>query len=124
MKFCSGCELEKPNESFAKSTDGWHKICSDCRPPKGFPIDTTRLRVLARTHRVSITYLVELYLAQDERCAICKERPEARQLALDHDHESGKVRGFLCRGCNTGLGCFQDSPLRLMEAAAYLRENI
>ncbi|OOC04763.1 hypothetical protein B0293_20100 [Amycolatopsis azurea DSM 43854] len=35
---------------------------------------------------------------QDERCAICGERGK---LYLDHDHDSGLVRGLLCHSCNT-----------------------
>lgn len=42
-------------------------------------------------------------------------------MALDHCHTTGKARGVLCRGCNTGLGCFKDNPALLEAAASYLR---
>jgi hypothetical protein len=66
-----------------------------------------------------------LFEAQDRRCAICHtDTPNGRGTwHLDHDHRSGKVRGFLCQGCNNGLGFFRDDPLRLELAARYLREN-
>lgn len=45
--------------------------------------------------------------AQDFSCAVCGKReiPGARAtLHVDHDHETGRVRGLLCSRCNTGLG--------------------
>lgn len=57
---------------------------------------------------------------QDGRCAICADRPEGR-LVVDHDHDSGAVRGLLCDPCNKGLGFFRDSPSRLATAADYLQ---
>ena len=39
---------------------------------------------------------------------------------IDHDHETGKVRGVLCHGCNVGLGHFDDDPALLQRAVDYL----
>jgi hypothetical protein len=69
-----------------------------------------------------IDEIVEL---QGGRCLICKcELPE--RLAsrhLDHDHETGKIRGVLCIDCNHGLGKFRDEPDLLLRAVVYLREG-
>jgi hypothetical protein len=54
-------------------------------------------------------------------CAICGKPENGPQLCVDHDHESGKLRGFLCHQCNIGIGMFGDSPGRLAAAADYLR---
>ena len=40
---------------------------------------------------------------------------------LDHCHETGEFRGFLCHNCNTGLGKFKDDPEILLNAIAYLQ---
>ncbi len=65
----------------------------------------------------------------DGVCAICKqpERAMSRQgtdrpraLSLDHDHLTGKARGYLCLNCNRGLGAFEDEPSRLRKAAEYI----
>lgn len=48
----------------------------------------------------------EAHLWQDGRCGICgiHQRHESRQLALDHDHDTGLVRGLLCTSCNLQEG--------------------
>jgi 5-methylcytosine-specific restriction endonuclease McrA len=50
-------------------------------------------------------------------CAICGD-PEANH--IDHDHDTGRVRGILCASCNRGLGQFDDSAERLRRAASYI----
>ena len=55
------------------------------------------------------------------RCEICGAPPPAeRRLSIDHDHQTGVVRGLLCNPCNMGIGLLQDSPEVLTAAAAYL----
>ena len=55
-------------------------------------------------------------------CAICKQpsRILGRELGIDHNHETGIVRGLLCHNCNRGLGHFKDNPELCFEAARYL----
>ena len=59
---------------------------------------------------------------QNHVCAICHTR-QKRRLAIDHDHETGIVRGLLCDLCNRGLGYFKDVPERLRLAAEYLERT-
>lgn len=60
---------------------------------------------------------------QKGRCGICRQKPE-RRLNADHDHETNKFRGLLCKTCNIGLGYFKDNPALLEAAAMYLRCRI
>jgi hypothetical protein len=55
---------------------------------------------------------------QGNACGICKA--PAKPLCIDHCHATGKVRGFLCRECNLGLGNYHDDPARMRAAAVYL----
>lgn len=54
-------------------------------------------------------------------CECCGQPPSKKGLHNDHDHESGKFRGWLCSNCNTGIGKLGDSIAGLERAIAYLR---
>jgi hypothetical protein len=57
-------------------------------------------------------------------CELCEQPPGKRSLHLDHDHETGAFRGWLCSNCNSGLGLFRDNPRLLRKAAKYLVEQL
>lgn len=59
----------------------------------------------------------ELQRRQENKCAICKR---IKRLAVDHCHDTGKVRGLLCNSCNRGLGLFQDRADVLEIAKIYI----
>jgi hypothetical protein len=50
-------------------------------------------------------------------CECCNR---VRPLMLDHDHDTGEFRGWLCQECNAGLGFFGDSAAGITAALAYL----
>jgi hypothetical protein len=56
---------------------------------------------------------------QLKECIVCGDAQD-KQLAIDHDHRTGSVRGALCNRCNLGLGHFRDDPELLRLAALYL----
>jgi hypothetical protein len=53
-------------------------------------------------------------------CEVCA-RPSARRLCWDHDHKTGKFRGWLCNKCNTALGQVDDNSTILSALINYLR---
>lgn len=55
---------------------------------------------------------------QDGRCAICGKK---RKLCVDHCHDTGRIRGLLCRHCNMALGLLGDNLAGVEAAAEYLR---
>jgi Recombination endonuclease VII len=66
----------------------------------------------------------EFLLVQGDVCAICGGRNQTgKDLAVDHSHLTGKVRGLLCNRCNILLGLAKDDPERLLEAALYLESR-
>jgi hypothetical protein len=62
----------------------------------------------------------KLFEQQDGLCAICSDPPSKYELCVDHDHETGKVRGLLCRPCNSALGLLEDRLDLVLRAAGYL----
>ena len=113
MKQCNGpCGLVKPAKAFVKGE--W--VCRDCR-------NKQRTR-RAREEEYGLTFeeFSVLLDAQEGKCAICREEFDGEPM-VDHDHVTRRVRGLLCKQCNTGLGMFRDSPTFLRGAAIYLREE-
>lgn len=57
-------------------------------------------------------------------CYVCGKEPEERKaLHIDHDHDTGKVRGLLCANHNRGLGLFNDDPMLIIKTLEYLVRN-
>ena len=67
-------------------------------------------------YNLSWPQVLKLRKIQGGRCAICGRK---LFLVLDHNHQTGKARGYLCRGCNTKLAGF-DNPEFVRRAAEYL----
>ena len=60
--------------------------------------------------------------SQEGKCAICMQTPKDA-LHIDHDHDTGAVRGLLCRGCNMAIGKLGDDAETVQRAADYLRRS-
>jgi len=58
--------------------------------------------------------------AQNYKCKLCGEPLVETKRCIDHDHETGEIRGILCQKCNVGLGMFNDDSKKLKLAAKYL----
>ena len=64
---------------------------------------------------------------RDGHCDCCLKIPEdpfGRGLHLDHDHKTGEFRGWICRGCNHGIGVLGDDVSGLQNAIAYLQRKL
>lgn len=136
MKTCTLCQETKPREDFylQKRRNGTYSHMSRCKrcPCKkasehaaslvGAAKDKADRQMKNRNLRMKFNLSLEDYErileAQGEVCAICRQ-PETsrhvkgtiRRLAVDHDHETGEVRGLLCWMCNSRLGYFEHHDL-------------
>lgn len=70
----------------------------------------------------------EILDSQSGGCAICgaatSGNAQIPNLAVDHCHTSGRVRGLLCHNCNVGVGAFRDDPELMAKAAEYVKRNL
>lgn len=82
-----------------------------------------RQREYAGRYGLSHAEYLAFLAKQNYACAICYEKQSERLvLGVDHDHKTGKVRGLLCRLCNSAIGQFRDDIDRIMLAAKYLHK--
>lgn len=86
-----------------------------------------RVRQLAK-YGLTVEEYEKMLLAQQGKCLICQKEPDSKNtksgvLAVDHCHNSEKVRGLLCDLCNKALGLLADDTNRLSRAIKYLEEN-
>lgn len=78
-------------------------------------------RLLQQHYGISLDEFQDLLKQQDNRCAICKILLDDPH--VDHDHNTGIIRGILCNNCNVALGLFKDDILILEEAIKYLKKE-
>lgn len=76
-----------------------------------------RIRQLGRKRRG----LPDPIRAEPAVCDCCKRPQEKRAMAIDHDHDTGAFRGWLCFECNIGIGKLGDNLVGVMRAVRYLQ---
>jgi hypothetical protein len=83
-----------------------------------------RDREYKNKYNISITEYDAILEKQNRACAICKI-PQSElnyQLAVDHCHDTKKVRGLLCRSCNLAIGYFRDNVQVIENSIHYLKK--
>lgn len=127
-KICSRCNIDKPitdYNRYKKFKNGepyfaYYTYCKKCKV--SVYSANQRASYLKKKFNLTVEEYQDLYIAQSGVCLICKvdfltlpKRP-----AIDHCHNTGKIRGLLCANCNAGIGFLKDDPKILREAAKYL----
>ena len=137
-KVCRTCLVRKRLRDFhlgLSSPDGRQTNCKKCcstlhkkyREGKGAGrMALARMKHKLVPYGLTLAEYQSIYDSQGGVCAICKKpecvkfRGKVRNLAIDHEHETGKVRGLLCMNCNRGLGAFFDDITVMHAAITYL----
>lgn len=131
---CARCAVDKPRTEYAKSSakrNGLQSYCRACATtrrkdsaPTKYNAELDRWRQMKYKYGLTQEGFLSLWDSQGGCCAVCASqlsRTEKRGVNVDHNHETGEVRGLLCETCNTGLGLLKDSVDVLEAAITYLK---
>ncbi len=147
-KICKKCNTEKPITSFYKgegklgkrnyccecsskynkkwrkeNPEKYKKIIKNCtynyyKSGKGWDVYYKRMYGISKKE-----YDLMLYL-QNNKCKICgKPNKNNRNLSVDHNHKTRKVRGLLCSKCNSILGLCNESMEILLNVISYIKDS-
>jgi len=113
LKKCVKCKKVKPITLFRDDAFK-SRICKDCCKKRDK--QTRELKLITPAP------------SKDYKCPICltdakKHEGVNNQWCLDHDHNTGEFRGWLCNKCNAGLGYFSDNINYIKRAVQYLEKS-
>jgi endogenous inhibitor of DNA gyrase (YacG/DUF329 family) len=77
-----------------------------------------------RKYGLTVEQVERMHLAGCTICGTTDWRGKHERGHVDHDHETGVVRGLLCSRCNVGIGMFGDDPARMRRAADYIEGRL
>lgn len=105
IKTCKKCTQDFPIHKFnldSSRKDKVHPYCRTCQKVvKVSSAETARNRRLINTYGITSEEYAALLEFQEGHCAMCPAVPlPDKNLAVDHDHNTGAVRGLLCLTCN------------------------
>ena len=86
-------------------------------------------RQLKKNFDITYDDYVQMLAKQNGVCAICSEKEayksnsgegKLRDLSVDHNHQTGQIRGLLCAKCNAAIGMVKEEIPRLHAMIRYL----
>ena len=127
MKKCNICKRKKSLSEYhlyARSKDGHYATCKKCRSTKEKGLYGRTPEQIRRGNLKKFGLTLEDYDVlleqQNNVCKLCGRPPIGRRLAVDHNHETGKIRGLLCLQCNAVLGSVREDASLLQKMVKYL----
>jgi len=124
-KFCTKCGEDDwvPNGSSRSGTP--MSRCRVCRDKYQKENKVSSLVRVLRTYNITEDSYIHLLEKANHSCMIClvPEERLSRGLVVDHDHDTGKVRGVLCDKCNLGIGHLNDDKELVNKAYHYLNDT-
>ena len=111
-KPCTSCKIEYTLETYGPAKNGKYgrrSSCPDCRRANEYP---ARYKVSKEQYFINMN--------SSDSCELCGKEDT---LCYDHDHQTNKFRGVLCRMCNSSLGHFGDDEAGLQKVINYLNRS-
>lgn len=133
-KLCKACDTLKPLVDFAfanKSEGIRHPYCKECanfrRHNNPAYAEARRRATLKNSYGITLEYYNKLLVEQEGKCKICKTttpgNARCKNFNVDHDHETGKIRGLLCGPCNLKVGYVEKTPELLEQILLYIKKG-
>jgi len=151
MKTCNICNLSKPLTRFRfirknkNGTDLYKARCVECDRQQqlkryhNLTIDEKRKRKnksiqtlgkdyfkrykLNKNYNLTLEEFNQMYELQNGKCYLCEKPISGKEVKIDHNHSTGKVRKLLCHNCNTSLGLLNED-IKLFEKCIDYLKNI
>lgn len=133
-KKCPACGLVKSRDEFGLRSNGkWLRShCRECETQKFADWHQNNRHKAAENNRktnlkkygLTEREYDEILFRQNGVCVICGNKQNhgrKKNLCVDHNHETGAVRGLLCDSCNRAIGLVKDSVEKLQKMISYLQ---
>ncbi len=119
-RICKKCRRLLPIDAFERNRPSvWRSECKECRAYKK--------AIPAKVRREYETKHPKPQIGEEFYCKVCERTitiQTTRDVNLDHDHKTGKIRGYICNRCNTGLGNFDDNITILKRAIEWIKGTL
>lgn len=123
-RVCSNCKIEKDYTEFHRREYAAYGLSSTCKvckkEDKKKNSQKSYIRKIKTKYNLSLENYTRMLEEQNNCCYICGK--SNCSLAVDHCHETNKVRSLLCRSCNSGLGFFKESIQIMKNAISYIEK--
>lgn len=148
MKICKDCKLDKGPSCFTinrANNDGLSSLCRKCgsiRRSKASEVTKKKRRECSKRFRIAdparaknsslkkdygitLEQYEEFLVKQENCCAICSTHNSSlpKALHVDHDHNTGVIRGLLCGKCNMAIGLLKDDVVLVAKVITYLTKQ-
>jgi hypothetical protein len=124
-KICNECRIKKIMTAFSVNQYGKNNrilrrpVCIECYSKKKKINSKDRKEYEKNNPRPE--------LGKSWKCPICevdKIREFKNDICLDHNHETGSIRGYICGSCNASIGKFHEKIDRLERAIKWLKGDL
>ena len=117
---CTPCYREYELKRYYLLTEEQRKKRLEIRNKK-FGFEYNRKYRLLKRYNISFEDWQKMLVEQNGMCFICNKIMSDKEIRIDHDHKTNKVRKILCHNCNTLLGHAKEDYHILENAILYLK---
>ena len=125
--YCKECAKKRHRKRYNADPDKHRKASREWRLANRFKVSLNMSRQQARKNGYLSCNATEgkLRAAFTGKCEICgvPEQECDKNLCLDHCHETGEFRGWLCNNCNAAIGMLKDSREIALNALLYIQRH-